>query len=245
MVAEEVTQAHDGSGHWTESFGGHRCVYSSGIAPHNFERLSLILKPRQNESYHLWYIVGGGGGHSLHISNMSVHALVFDDRRRTFGQVLNFFDNSNTLRSWDETESSSQVHRFHSDALNAVLTSTSHALTHGLKVLPPMISFFADYGVPEADLSPKLIELISSVRNDWEQELSIYTNAEHIGDEQEDDEGGGEDLVPHQQRYFRVRPAEEERIQRSQLRQRNGHPGLESQVRRGLRFSFREMFGRR
>lgn len=108
-----------------------------------------------------------------------------------------------------------------------------------------MISFFAAYGVPEADLSPKLMELIASVRNDWEQELSIYTNVKHIGNGREDDEDRGEEIVLRQQNHFHYQPVEDERIQRPQLPQRNGHPRGLFQVRRGLRFPFRGIFERR
>jgi len=58
------------------------------------------------------------------------------------------------------------------DALKTILESASHLLAHGLKIPPPMVSFFDDHGIPEADLSLKLIKSIEMVWNDWVPELS-------------------------------------------------------------------------
>mmetsp|Transcript_8543 Transcript_8543/g.14983 ORF Transcript_8543/g.14983 Transcript_8543/m.14983 type:complete len:301 (-) Transcript_8543:155-1057(-) len=185
--------------------GGGRVVYSSGIAPHNLEQFSFTFEPRQNESYHLWYNVGGGGGHSLRLSNVSVQALVFDDPSGCFGKAHIFLGKTNTFHPWD-VMGSSHVHQFHHDTFNTILASTSHALTHGLQVLPPMISFFAVYGISEADLSLALIASIESVRNDWKQESSTYANAMptdapqvpliHHVDNDLEDFFGREDLIP-------------------------------------------------
>ena len=50
---------------------GRRVIFSSDIAPHEFEELQIIFKPKEKESYHLWYFVGGGGGHGLFIEDVS------------------------------------------------------------------------------------------------------------------------------------------------------------------------------
>mmetsp|Transcript_18828 Transcript_18828/g.40770 ORF Transcript_18828/g.40770 Transcript_18828/m.40770 type:complete len:182 (-) Transcript_18828:306-851(-) len=87
VVAERENQTNDraslgqrlGQG---QEFAGGRVVYASGIAPHESQRLQIILKPRLKESYHIWYVVGGGGGHNLALFNVNVQAIVFDEPSR-------------------------------------------------------------------------------------------------------------------------------------------------------------------
>ena len=59
-------------------------VFASDIAPHSQQRLEITFNPERDQSYHLWYVVGGGGGHSLHLSDVQVEALVFDDPSHSF-----------------------------------------------------------------------------------------------------------------------------------------------------------------
>mmetsp|Transcript_29779 Transcript_29779/g.63766 ORF Transcript_29779/g.63766 Transcript_29779/m.63766 type:complete len:182 (-) Transcript_29779:141-686(-) len=56
---------------------GGRIVYSSPIAPRQRETLTINFSPKMEENYHLWYEVGGGGGHKLFISNLRLKTLVF------------------------------------------------------------------------------------------------------------------------------------------------------------------------
>lgn len=175
VVAEEEKQAYDRSGQGQELFGGGRVVYSSGIAPHESEQLSFTFKPRASESYHLWYKVGGGGGHSLKFSDVSVQALVFDNPSHCFGKACTFLERNQIFHPWDaNVNADSQCANVHHDTLNTVLASTIHTLTHGLEVVPPMISFFGRYGISEADLSLDLMMSIEKVWHDWKQEFSIF-----------------------------------------------------------------------
>jgi len=76
VVAEKKNHLYGRSG---ERFGGGSVAYTSGIALHEEQRLDITFQPKGNETYHLWYVVGHGGGHSLRLSNVKVQALVFDD----------------------------------------------------------------------------------------------------------------------------------------------------------------------
>lgn len=229
VVGEEKDRAHDRSVQGQSLFGGGRVIFSSGIAPHILEHLSFTFKARENESYHLWYVVGGGGGHSLRLTNVSVQALVLDDRAHSFGKAHAFLAKSNAFHPW-HVAGSPQDHQFRRDTLNAILASTSHALTHGLQIPPPIVSFFDSYGVSGTDLSVELINSIESVQNDWEQ---VMSNCRQIGRDDSmssasDDDGD----------YFFLAPGE-------QLQQHRG--GDEDGVPRQhhIRFSLRETFGRR
>ena len=72
----------------SKRFGGGWVVYSSDNAHHEEQRLEIMLfAPNEQETYHLWYVVGGGGGHILNLSNVMIQALVFDDPSCCFGNA--------------------------------------------------------------------------------------------------------------------------------------------------------------
>lgn len=63
----------------TTDFDSGRVVFESPVAPHNNSRLIAWFTPRYEEDYFLWYKVGSGGGHSLHLEDGSVQLFVQDD----------------------------------------------------------------------------------------------------------------------------------------------------------------------
>lgn len=52
-------------------------VSRSPIAPHHTARLTLLFYPKPDKLYQLWCIVGGGGGHKLHVQGMALNRLGF------------------------------------------------------------------------------------------------------------------------------------------------------------------------
>ena len=62
------------------SFESGRLVASSPIAEHKKTKVCLTFQPKANEKYQLWYLIGGGGGHSLHIENLVAHETVVEDK---------------------------------------------------------------------------------------------------------------------------------------------------------------------
>ncbi|KAL3909679.1 MAG: hypothetical protein SGARI_002481 [Bacillariaceae sp.] len=75
-------------------FEGGKVVYKSPVATHDLEPLEISFVPKPAKSsdkkppmYHLWFVVGGGGGHSLTIENVYVHTLVLDDADRTMSKA--------------------------------------------------------------------------------------------------------------------------------------------------------------
>jgi len=52
---------------------------SSIVAPHQESQLFATFVPRDNEIYHLWYEVGGGGGHELFVKNCHVYTIIHED----------------------------------------------------------------------------------------------------------------------------------------------------------------------
>ncbi|GKY90847.1 hypothetical protein MPSEU_000057500 [Mayamaea pseudoterrestris] len=70
----------DDKTHKDESnFNGGRIVYESGVAPHANATEVVWFTPIPGEEYHLWYKVGSGGGHSLHLENGKLQVFVRDD----------------------------------------------------------------------------------------------------------------------------------------------------------------------
>lgn len=112
VVAEEMGRVHDRSsgGHEgrnksNERFGGGKVVYSSAIALHEEQMLAVVFTPKQNETYHCWYAVGGGGGHSILLRDVRVQALVIDDSSRSFANAL---ARAGEFAPWDAVEDADQ-----------------------------------------------------------------------------------------------------------------------------------------
>lgn len=130
-------------------------VFASGLAPHTKKRLSITFVPKRHQSYHLWYVVGGGCGHSLNLFDVSVQALVFDDPSRSYLKAWNFVALRNVFHPWD-VATSLAPHRPAPRTMN---------------------SFFWHYGVPERELSPRFVafvKLVKSLLDDYAKELYLY-----------------------------------------------------------------------
>ena len=55
-------------------------LYSSPIAEHREQQLTITFYPRDDvDTYHLWYKVGGGGGHELFVNNLKVYTIINED----------------------------------------------------------------------------------------------------------------------------------------------------------------------
>ena len=165
VVAEQREEplARDGSGRGKGPFGHGRVVCLPGIAPRDVERLSFAFRLWRDESYHLWYVAGGGGGlggHILCLSDVDVCTLVFDDRARSFEKAHVLVARSNVFHPFDAMDPQVQIRR---NKWRAILANTSHTLARGLQALPLMSLFFSSYGISSADLSEELFKLIESV----------------------------------------------------------------------------------
>jgi len=151
-----------------------RIVFASGVAPHSLESLCVTFAPTRDQTYHLWYVVGGGDGHSLNRFEVKVQALVFDDPSRSFLKAHKCLSKGNAFLPWDVSQLLiSPKHGCHGP-METLIASTSHLLEQGEEVPPPMLLFFRHYGIPEADLSPKLLNLIGSRLKDLDHQLHNY-----------------------------------------------------------------------
>jgi len=141
--------------------GEGRTVYTSGVAPHSAQRLHITFQPKKGETYHLWYAVGGGGGHAFHLSQVRTQALVLDDPGRCFGTACSVLTNTYALGAWD------QQWRPEEEFL-ATLEEN----------LPSPSISFADAGdVPVADMEPKVRAFLWSLWTSLTEEYVAYSKA--------------------------------------------------------------------
>jgi len=146
----------------------------------------LHITPKQDESYHLWYIVGGGGGHTLNLDDVKVQSLLFDDPSHSFAKAHNFLVKSETFQPWDKQQSSEGFHNHY--LLFTICESVEKILTQGESVSPPMISFFRRCGVLETDLS---VNLMDSIRSIWDNDQAVPRD--YVDDDYDDyDESSNE-----------------------------------------------------
>eukprot|EP00553_Chaetoceros_curvisetus_P016065 CAMPEP_0204643594 /NCGR_PEP_ID=MMETSP0718-20130828/836_1 /ASSEMBLY_ACC=CAM_ASM_000674 /TAXON_ID=230516 /ORGANISM="Chaetoceros curvisetus" /LENGTH=174 /DNA_ID=CAMNT_0051664875 /DNA_START=51 /DNA_END=575 /DNA_ORIENTATION=- len=52
-------------------------IYSSPRAEHHWMDLRFEFQPDDGKRYSLWYQVGGGGGHTLHVASVSLKTLIY------------------------------------------------------------------------------------------------------------------------------------------------------------------------
>jgi len=67
-----------------------RMVAKSPTAEHSKTNLCLTFEPKHNEKYYIYFLVGGGGGHSLHVTDIRIKQLIYDglSTAKIYNQVL-------------------------------------------------------------------------------------------------------------------------------------------------------------
>lgn len=72
-----------------KDFSKARLVTTSPTAPHTPEPCWLSFRPKQGEIYHLWVLVGGGGGHTLDFTTpVIMHSVIFDEEDRPISRAF-------------------------------------------------------------------------------------------------------------------------------------------------------------
>mmetsp|Transcript_34315 Transcript_34315/g.63271 ORF Transcript_34315/g.63271 Transcript_34315/m.63271 type:complete len:303 (-) Transcript_34315:1675-2583(-) len=158
-------------GRFGQRFGSGRVVYASGMM-YEDRRLYITFQPKENETYHLWYVgalYAGGANlrYVLSLSDLTVQALVFDNPLRCFGKAYNFLTRTETLRAWDHDQDSRDDAHIDIDIERFLITLGEH-------LLPPLVSFADDYIVSEANLQLQLRRFIKSLRLSWTGEFRAY-----------------------------------------------------------------------
>jgi len=160
IEAEEKSAVPRTSG---RRFGDGRVVHASGIAPHTAKKLGIEFQPKENETYHLWYAVGGGGGHNVHLYNVHIQTLVLEDPGRCFGKAYNILAKTDALGVWDQK----LTHIVHLDVEKFLITLEE-------RLLPPIISSSNVGHLPETHLERKIRSFVKSLWESWIEEYLVY-----------------------------------------------------------------------
>jgi len=157
-----------------------RVVHTSGTAPHSAKRLGITFQPKESETYHLWYAVGGGGGHNVHLSNVRIQILVLGDPGRCFGKAYSILANTEALGVWDRKSRPAayasgrrrQSRWARSPDPGSCRRSTASVMEEHL--LPPLMTLANIGYLPEANFEPEFRAFIQSLWESWVEEYFVY-----------------------------------------------------------------------
>ena len=145
-------------------------AYSPG-AENQMKHVILKVQPELNETYHMWYVVGGGGGgHSLCVSNAEIVYSIRKEYARPYNleRAVTFL---HAVGLWKlPTLRTSEV--FHRAMVAAVAHSVRRSILNGRKPNTVLVEFFQLYGMLDVDeASLKGVDFLF-------QNLSKYSSAE-------------------------------------------------------------------
>ncbi len=102
-TAEEHHPNHESTTAAEDPFdGGLVVAMTDTCAPHEWEQVELTFYPNDRDHYHLWFRVGGGGGHMLSLKDAQVQVFVFDDAQATYQKTYECLYNVGFLNSKTE-----------------------------------------------------------------------------------------------------------------------------------------------
>jgi hypothetical protein len=82
--------------HLEPGHGGHLVCGSPTDAEHHESTLRLSFEPREDEVYYLYYKVGGGGCHTLHVHDATLGVILWDyPDKRLSKQIRESHNNNN------------------------------------------------------------------------------------------------------------------------------------------------------
>lgn len=137
-----------------------RVVYTSPVVLQEEQTLHITFQPKGHETYHLWYVGGGSGKHSLSLHSVTIQALVYDDLSRCFGNAHNFATRSKAIAAWDDI-SGMIIH----------LDIEQFLLTHEEHLLSQLVTFAGGRDVSKEDSRQKLVGYIISL---WQSSMKEY-----------------------------------------------------------------------
>lgn len=136
-----------------------RVVYTSKDAPHSRQKLRIGIHPKDDETYHLCYKVGGGGGHEINLYGIRLIALVYDDNLGFATNVWKFL--SRALLPWDEM-------CFHNDdSFYTLLASAQYLLQNNESMPPPLVEYFDGFGITAGGVSLKFLDMVAKAMAAW------------------------------------------------------------------------------
>lgn len=153
---------------WTRT----RIVFISQRAPHRESTLRIPIKPTHDETYHLCYTVGDGGGHELKLSWVQTRALVFDDDTKSAVNAFKFLGGSHVLLPWDEVAMQKET-----SALT-LLSTAKYLISTGCDI-PPLMEYLQKFGITSRDLTLTFFDIVEKSYEIWRRKSGVESNPYH------------------------------------------------------------------
>lgn len=143
-----------------------RIVYTSRLAPHQKAWIRIPIHPREDETYHVCYIVGADGGHEINLFNISLHALIYDDERSSVKNAYRYL--SALLVPFDEMMISTD------EETKVLLESVRYLLLGDISLPPCIVEYFGRFGVSREELSFKFLDVVEDAMGVWRKKSNVY-----------------------------------------------------------------------
>jgi hypothetical protein len=195
IVGRRTTQVVDRN----DPFHGMTIVSESPIAEHQLTNCKLTFVPKEDHVYYVFYRVGGGGGHQLHLESVTLFSMIFNDPNRfvsRYYQVLRELRAIGPFMSGNTTQTS----HFHHDVLMGVSKSFRRQLAAGEWPDPGLALIMTNYGIEVNEASLLSIEEIVQADID-ERNLLRQDRAETAEDGRPME--GGRAIVGNGERFGR------------------------------------------
>jgi hypothetical protein len=136
-----------------DPFHGGKIVSESPLAEHQLTNCKLTFVPKEDHVYNVFYRVGGGGGHKLHLESVTLFSMILNDPNRYFSR------NYRVLRELGTIGPAINGH-FHHDVLMGVAKSFRRQLAAGERPDPGLALIMANYGIEVNEASLLSVEEI-------------------------------------------------------------------------------------
>jgi hypothetical protein len=147
-------------------------VYTSKVASHSRQKLRIGIHPKDDETYHLCYKVGDGGGHEIYLYGIRLIALMYDDNLGFATNAWKFL--SRALLPWDEM-------LFHNDdSFYTLLASARYLLQNNESMPPPLVEYFDGFGISADDVSLKFLDMVAKAMTAWKLKCTAYIGVRYV-----------------------------------------------------------------
>jgi hypothetical protein len=189
IVGRHTTQPADRN----DPFHGGKIVSESPIAEHQLTNCKLTFVPKEDHVYYVFYRVGGGGGHQLHLESVTLFSMIFNDPNRYVSRYYRVLRELGAIGpEMNDNRTQTINGHFHHDVLMGVSKSFRRQLAAGERPDPGMALIMTNYGIEVNEASLLSIEEIVQADID-ERDLVRQERAETTEDERQGSDGEEDD----------------------------------------------------
>jgi len=131
--------------------------------PHEEDHLQMSFNYSPSKAYYLWYRIGGGGGHQLHVRSLEIHTIIHDSPGKWIGQTYEALESQEFLQ-------------FHNDftvpMLRLIATVGQEENTQAVCV--HLAAFLGAAGFDVSNASMKALEEIASALLEHEGQTAAH-----------------------------------------------------------------------